>query len=383
MVSSKSKNIFIIPARSGSKGIKNKNTKLISGIEMFVWSIIHAKFLSNKNDLIIVTSDSKKYLQIAEKWGATPFLRSPELSGDKVFTEPVMLDVLKEIEAPANDKVILLQPTSPLRSKKTLNIIKGHLNKNVNSLLTVKHTYQFEWEKKQSFGIPLYNKRPRRQDMRGSFIENGSVYMNSVDNFFMNNNRVDKKAILVSSSEIESIEADNIEELEIIKSLSGKFNKQWKKEVIGNKKINTLVLDIDGVFASNIKKTNSNERNYSTQDSNALTNFIKSGGNVFLISSEKEIHSQKLFKKIGIKNFKFNSSNKLADVKKYLDGMKINYENVCFVGNDIQDLECIKFFNCSATPIDSNPKVKMESKIQLEAEGGNGAVLEMLRLLKL
>ena len=63
---------------------------------------------------------------------------------------------------------------------------------------------------------------------------------------------------------------------------------------------------------------------------------------MFLISSEKEIHSQKLLK-MGIKNFKFNSSNKLADVKKYLDGMKINYENVCFVGNDIQDLECIKF----------------------------------------
>ena len=47
---------------------------------------------------------------------------------------------------------------------------------------------------------------------------------------------------------------DNIEELEVIKSLSGKFNKQWKKEVVGNKKINTLVLDIDGVFASNIKR---------------------------------------------------------------------------------------------------------------------------------
>ena len=49
---------------------------------MFVWSIIHAKFLSNKNDLIIVTSDSKKYLQTV-KWGATPFLRSPELSVTK------------------------------------------------------------------------------------------------------------------------------------------------------------------------------------------------------------------------------------------------------------------------------------------------------------
>lgn len=382
MVSSKSKNIFIIPARSGSKGIKNKNTQLISGIEMFVWSIIHAKYLSKKNDLIIVTSDSKKYLQIAEKWGSSSLLRSPELSGDKVFTEPVMADVLKKINAQANDKVILLQPTSPLRSKKTLNIVKGHLNNNVNSLLTVKHTYQFEWEKKQSFGIPLYSKRPRRQDMRGSYIENGSIYINSVGNFLKNNNRVDKRAILVSSDEIESIEVDNYEELEIIKSISGTYNKQWKKEVIGNKKINTLVLDIDGVFASNIKKTNSNERNYSTQDSNAISNFIKLGGNVFLISSEKEIHSENLFKKIGIKDFKFNSLNKLVDVKKYLDGMKIKYENVCFVGNDIQDLECIKFFRCSATPIDSNPKVKIASKIQLEAKGGNGAILEVLRLLK-
>ena len=382
MVLSKFKNIFIIPARSGSKGIKNKNTQLISGIEMFAWSIIHAKFLSNKNDLIIVTSDSKKYLQIAEKWGAISFLRSPELSGDKVFTEPVMMDVLQKVEAHMKDKVILLQPTSPLRSKKTLKVIKGHLNNNVNSLLTVKHVHQFEWEKKKTFGVPLYKERPRRQDMRGSYIENGSVYINSVGNFFENNNRIDKKAILVTSSEIESIEIDNNEELELVRSLSSKFNNQWKTAIVGDRKINTLVLDIDGVFASNIKKTNSNERYYSTQDSNALANFIKSGGNVFLISSEKEIHSESLYRKIGIKNFKFNSSNKLIDIKKYLGEMKINYENVCFVGNDIQDLECIKFFSCSAAPIDSNPKVKLASKIQLDSKGGNGAILEVLRLLK-
>ena len=66
MVSSKSKNIFIIPARSGSKGIKNKNTQLISGIEMFVWSIIHAKYLSKKNDLNDFRYDYFKVPQINE-----------------------------------------------------------------------------------------------------------------------------------------------------------------------------------------------------------------------------------------------------------------------------------------------------------------------------
>ena len=89
--SSSSKNIFIIPARSGSKGIKNKNIKLLNGVEMFAWSIIHAKYLSSKNDLIIVSSDSEKYLKIAEKWGAV-YKRPKSLSGDKVFTEPVMED---------------------------------------------------------------------------------------------------------------------------------------------------------------------------------------------------------------------------------------------------------------------------------------------------
>ena len=47
------KNIFIIPARSGSKGIKNKNLKLINGIPLFVWSIIHAKYIAKKDDLIL------------------------------------------------------------------------------------------------------------------------------------------------------------------------------------------------------------------------------------------------------------------------------------------------------------------------------------------
>ena len=42
------KNIFIIPARSGSKGIKNKNLKLINGIPLFVWSVIHAKYIAKK-----------------------------------------------------------------------------------------------------------------------------------------------------------------------------------------------------------------------------------------------------------------------------------------------------------------------------------------------
>ena len=58
-----------------------------------------------QNDLIIVSSDSEKYLKIVEKWGAVPHKRPKSLSGDKVFTEPVMEDVLKNFDTKLNDKV--------------------------------------------------------------------------------------------------------------------------------------------------------------------------------------------------------------------------------------------------------------------------------------
>ena len=50
-------------------------------------------------------------------------------------------------------------------------------------------------------------------------------------------------------------------------------------------------------------------------------------------------HSENLFKKIGVKHLKFNSRNKLEDIKKFLNYQKINKNQVCFVGNDIQDLD--------------------------------------------
>ena len=74
------KNVFIIPARSGSKGIPDKNLKLINGIYMFVWSIIHAKYISEKDDVVLVSSDSNKYLNIAKRWGAVPIKRPKNIN---------------------------------------------------------------------------------------------------------------------------------------------------------------------------------------------------------------------------------------------------------------------------------------------------------------
>ena len=113
--------LALIPARSGSKGIKNKNIKLINGLPLIKYTF---NFVNKLNflDLKVVSSDSKKILKIAEQNKFIGIKRSKILSGDTVSDYQVIRSVLnnKEIINNKYDYLIYLQPTSPIRKKKDL-----------------------------------------------------------------------------------------------------------------------------------------------------------------------------------------------------------------------------------------------------------------------
>ena len=377
------KNLFIIPARSGSKGIKDKNIQTVNGIPLFVWSIIHARYLSSDGDYICVSSDSDKYLSIAKNWGADPIKRSKKLSEDNAFTEPVMEDAINQYDLDEEDNIFLLQPTSPLRSKKSLDKFINLINSNVDSGLSVKETYQFEWIKKnKNIYKPNYIERPRRQDMKPKYIENGSVYFTKLKYFRKYTNRVSVNSRLVIMDEFESIEIDNSEELELVKSLSVKFNQQWLKELTHNKNVKCIFSDIDGVFAKNNKKSNSNDRNYSTLDSAAISSWIGAGNLFFFVSSEKVKHSEELFNKMNVTEYMFGSNDKLTDIKYLLEKYKLKNDECAFLGNDTSDIKCLEYFNKSFAPDDANSKVFSSSKFMISKKGGDGFISEVLGLLK-
>ena len=377
------KNLFIIPARSGSKGIIDKNIQPINGIPLFVWSIIHAKYMSSSGDYICVSSDSDKYLSIAENWGADPLKRSKKLSSDTAFTEPVMEDVINQYELDEEDNIFLLQPTSPLRSKKSLEMFNDLIKNNKESGLSVKETYQFEWVKKDKFSYqPNYAERPRRQDMEPKYIENGSIYFTKLKYFRKYKNRVSLNSQIVVMDDFESIEIDNREELELVKSLSVKFNQQWIKEVTQNKNIRCVFSDIDGVFAKNKKKTNSNERIYSTLDSSAISSWIRNGKLFFFVSSEKKIHSEELFNKMNVTESVFGSSDKLSDIKHLLKKYKLKRDECIFLGNDKSDIKCLRYFDISFAPKDAISDVFSSSKFKISKNGGDGFISEVLTMLE-
>jgi len=119
-------NIAIIPARSGSKRIKNKNIKLFNGKPIIAWSIMEAK-KSKIFDKVVVSTDSKRIAKIACQYGAeTPFLRKKSLSGNKVNLPDVIKDALS-FYLNKNIKIkygCLIYATAPLIDSNDL--IKGY-----------------------------------------------------------------------------------------------------------------------------------------------------------------------------------------------------------------------------------------------------------------
>ena len=109
------KRIAIIPARSGSKGLKDKNIIDLCGKPLIAYSI-EAALNTKLFDKVIVSTDSDTYAEIARRYGAEVFMRGENLSNDNATTYMVIEDILMNKLQESYDYFVLLQPTSPLRN---------------------------------------------------------------------------------------------------------------------------------------------------------------------------------------------------------------------------------------------------------------------------
>lgn len=115
--------LAIIPARSGSKGVPDKNIRILGGYPLIAWSIAACK-LANSIDRIIVSTDSEKYAQIARNLGAeVPFLRPSEFSGDNSTDYEFIkhtLDWFKKNDS-VPELIAHIRPTTPFRSPELID----------------------------------------------------------------------------------------------------------------------------------------------------------------------------------------------------------------------------------------------------------------------
>lgn len=188
--------LAIIPARGGSKGIKNKNIRLLNKKPLITYSIDVAK-LCSYIDYILVTTDSEKIADISKTAGASvPFIRPEYLASDNAKTIDVLIhaiEVLKSMNM-TFDYVVLLQPTQPLRLKKHLDeAIEQIVDFGCDSLVSVCEVSENPIlmrtidESGKLSRILSFNSTIRRQDFPKFYKVNGSIYINKIDKKFNKN----------------------------------------------------------------------------------------------------------------------------------------------------------------------------------------------------
>lgn len=223
--------LAVIPARSGSKGLKDKNIKNLNGKPLLAYTI-EAAIKSNVFKEIIVSTDSEIYADTAREFGAhVPSLRSAALAEDNASTNDVITEVLGWVNKGEFRQFMLLQPTSPLRTANDIiSALELFAEKKANavvSLCEVDHSPLYTGLVPDNLRIDNFlskNISYRRQDLPKYYRLNGAIYLSDIDYFLEYKNFYEEKCFAYIMDKRRSVDIDDEFDFELASFLLRSFN---------------------------------------------------------------------------------------------------------------------------------------------------------------
>lgn len=210
--------ISLIPLRGGSKSIPKKNIKSLGGKPLSAWTLEAAAGCSAINS-VYVSTDSDEIADVVQGLGLGIHVvkRPAEYATDQASTEEVMLHFMCKVDF---DVLVTIQATSPLLTAHDLDraLVQFH-DKQLDSMLSAVRTKRFFWH---DDATPVnYNPlhRPRRQDFRGTLMENGAFYITKHDILRHHQCRLGGKIGIYEMDESTAVEIDEPEDWERVERL--------------------------------------------------------------------------------------------------------------------------------------------------------------------
>jgi len=209
--------LVIIPARAGSKGLPGKNTKLLAGKPMIQYTIEAALGVFDKEN-ICITTDDQKVIDIAEGLGINvPFVRPSYLATDSATSQDVISHAIDYYKGEGNtyDAIILLQPTSPLRTAKHIEEAIELYTDEVDMVVSVKETsanpYYVLFEEDENGYLQKSKKGnfTRRQDCPHVWEYNGAIYVMNIKSLKANKINEFEKVVKYEMDDRSSVDIDN------------------------------------------------------------------------------------------------------------------------------------------------------------------------------
>lgn len=379
-------NIAFIPVRGGSKSIPLKNIKPICGRPLVYWTVLAACECGDIDKVYIATdSDRIKETVNAFKSEAGIFSkaevisRSEESASDTASTEFAMLEFASKYEF---DNIVLIQATSPLLTSCDLERgFNAFYERDTDSVISVVPQKRFNWSiDENGFAGPdnydIYN-RPRRQEFNGYYVENGAFYITSKAALLNSQNRISGNIKAVEMDESTFFEIDEPDDWTIIEAL-------MKKKKFNNKagipEIKMFLTDCDGCMTDGgmyYSEKGDELKKFNTRDGMGFSMLRESGIIVGIVTSENVDLNRRRAEKLKLDILKSGCNNKLAAIKELCAENGILLENVCYIGDDINDLEALQAVGYSCCPADAVQSVKECVNYTAVSKGGEGLIREV------
>lgn len=386
-------NVAFIPVRGGSKSIPLKNIKPISGKPLVYWTVkaacgckyIDKVFVATDSDKIRETVESFKSGSEAELFSKAIVIdRSAESASDTASTEFAMLEFASNYEF---DNIVLIQATSPLLVSDDLDRgFEAFNEEGTDSVLSVVRQKRFHWANDENgFAHPTnYDvfKRPRRQEFDGYLVENGAFYISSKTDLIRSQNRVSGNIKAVEMNEDTFFEIDEPSDWVIIEALMKKNGIVAPREI---PEIKMFLTDCDGCLTDGgmYYSENGDElKKFNTRDGMGFALLRQKGIITGIVTSESVDLNRRRAEKLKLDILEAGCRDKLSAIKRICDERGIALGNVCYTGDDINDIEAIKAVGYGCCPADAMPEVKAVAKYVTKAKGGEGVIREVVEAIR-
>lgn len=378
--------IAFVPARCGSKSIPFKNIRNFCGKPLIYWVLKSLEESRLVNEVYVAT-DCDEIEAVVKSFNlgkVNVYKRTKESASDIASTEMVMIEFLSKYNFTDKDLFILAQATSPFTQSNDFdNAIEKLLKEGKDSLLSCVRIKKFLWNED---GTPInydYKDRPRRQDFKGTLVENGAFYINRVGNIFKYKNRLSGRIAIYEMPEFTYTELDEEDDWIIAERLFYKYvlSKNLRK------RIKIFLCDVDGTLTDGgiyYSKSGEELKKFNTIDGKGFELLKKAGIKIGIITSENSKIVEKRAKKLNVDYIYqgVQGEDKLKVALKICEKENASLNEVAYIGDDIGCKELLKSVGFAACPSNAVEEIKnIPGIIQLSRKGGEGAVREFIEII--
>ena len=375
-------NVAFIPVRGGSKSIPLKNIKEIAGKPLVYWTAKAANDCRLINKVYVAT-DSDIIKDVVEKFELEKVEvidRSVATATDTASTESAMLEFANHYDF---ENIVLVQATSPLLTAQDLDKgFKLYGMEETDSVLSVVRQKRFQWKTdKDGYAAPTnydYKDRPRRQDFEGYLVENGAFYITSRQALLKTQNRLSGNIRACEMDECTYFEIDEPSDWEITEK---RLYDREKGNSSAVPQIKMFLTDCDGCLTDGgmYYSENGDElKRFNTKDGMGFRLLREKGIITGIITGEDRELNQKRAEKLHVDEIFQNVKDKVAVIKQLCEKYHILPEQVAYVGDDINDLEAIKYVGYGCCVKDAHNAVKVYADYVSTRNGGQGAIREII-----